>query len=142
MSEEKMIYSHKIQYYETDQMGIVHHSNYIRWFEEARTDWMDRIGFSYARMEQEGLMVPVLSVECQYKTMSKYGETVEIELAVSAFTGVRMTFSYRIYDKETKELRAEGKTKHAFLNTDYRPVSVKRSYPEIYNLMLPELLEE
>ena len=142
MSEEKRIYSHKIQYYETDQMGIVHHSNYIRWFEEARTNWMDRIGFSYARMEQEGLMVPVLSVECQYKTMSKYGEIVEIELAVSAFTGVRMTFSYRIYDKETKELRAEGKTKHAFFNTDYKPVSVKRSYPEIYNLMLPELLEE
>lgn len=142
MAEERPLYAHKVQYYETDQMGIVHHSNYIRWFEEARTEWMDNIGFSYAKMEEEGLIVPVLSVDCQYKTMSKYGETVEIELAVSAFTGVRLTFSYRIYDQATKELRAIGESKHAFLNHDYRPVSIKRSYPHIYELMLPELEEK
>ena len=45
-----MAYEHKTQYYETDQMGIIHHSNYIRWFEEARVDFMDRCGFSYAQM--------------------------------------------------------------------------------------------
>lgn len=139
MEEKASRYAHKVQYYETDQMGIVHHSNYIRWFEEARTDWMDTIGFSYAKMEEEGLMVPVLSVDCQYKTMSKYGETVEIEIYVSSFTGVRMTFGYRVFDKDTQELRAEGESKHAFLNQDYRPVAVKRSHPHIYELLFPEL---
>ena len=55
-----MAYEHKTQYYETDQMGIIHHSNYIRWFEEARVDFMDRCGFSYAQMEKDGLISPVL----------------------------------------------------------------------------------
>ncbi|HJB35179.1 MAG TPA: acyl-CoA thioesterase, partial [Candidatus Blautia merdipullorum] len=61
-----MAYEHKTQYYETDQMGIIHHSNYIRWFEEARVDFMDRCGFSYAQMEKDGLISPVLSVSCEY----------------------------------------------------------------------------
>jgi len=142
MKEDHFSYKHKVQYYETDQMGIVHHSNYIRWFEEARTAWMDQIGFSYARMEKEGLIVPVLSVDCKYKTMCKYGETVDIELSVASFTGVRMSFSYRVYDEQTKELRAEGETGHAFLNKDYRPVAVKRQHPEIYDIIQNELPEK
>ena len=128
-------YQQKVQYYETDQMGIVHHSNYIRWFEEARTAWMDAIGFSYARMEEEGIVVPVLAVDCIYKTMTKYGESVDIELSISAFTGVRLSFAYHIYDSETKELRATGESKHAFLNKEYRPVSIKRNAPKIYQLI-------
>ncbi len=141
MSEKKEGYVHKVQYYETDQMKIVHHSNYIRWFEEARTDWMEKIGFSYARMEEEGLLVPVLSVECEYKSMTKYGETVRIELDVTNFTGVRMTVRYHVYDAETDALRAVGQTKHAFINKDYRPLSVKRRYPDIYALILSELVD-
>ena len=61
MGEQKA-YQHKVQYYETDQMGIVHHSNYIRWFEEARTDYMERLGIGYEKMEEQGILSPVLSV--------------------------------------------------------------------------------
>ena len=53
-------YTHKVLYYETDQMGIVNHSNYIRWFEEARTDFMEQLGMGYAEMEKEGIVSPVL----------------------------------------------------------------------------------
>lgn len=132
---EPSITLHKVQYYETDQMRIVHHSNYIRWFEEARTDWMDKIGFSYARMEEEGVMVPVLSVDCQYKTMCMYGEIVEIEAKIHSFTGVRLQFSYEVRNAETKEIKATGTSGHAFLNQEYRPISVKRTHPEIYRLI-------
>ena len=52
---------HKVQYYETDQMGVVHHSNYIRWFEEARAEWMEAVGLPYAQLEAEGIASPVLS---------------------------------------------------------------------------------
>ena len=55
-------YRHRVQYYETDQMKVVHHSNYIRWFEEARTDFLEKSGFSYAWMEEQGIIIPVLSV--------------------------------------------------------------------------------
>ena len=59
---------HKVQYYETDGMGIVHHSNYIRWFEEARVDLLEQLGFGYDRIEEAGYSGPVLEVSCQYKT--------------------------------------------------------------------------
>ena len=61
------MYTHRVQYYETDQMGIVHHSNYIRWFEEARIDWMRHCGISYREMEKQGIIVPVLGVEATYR---------------------------------------------------------------------------
>ena len=63
------MYTHRVQYYETDQMGIVHHSNYIRWFEEARIDWMRHCGISYREMEKQGIIVPVLGVEATYRQM-------------------------------------------------------------------------
>ena len=64
---------HKVQYYETDQMGVVHHSNYIRWFEEARAEWMEAVGLPYARLEAEGIASPVLSVACAYRRPVRYG---------------------------------------------------------------------
>ena len=60
-------YTRPIQYYETDRMGVVHHSNYIRWMEEARVDFMNQCGLPYAKLEQRGIMMPVLSASCQYK---------------------------------------------------------------------------
>ncbi|GEK91884.1 acyl-CoA thioesterase [Alkalibacterium kapii] len=137
------IYSHKIHYYETDQMQIVHHSNYIRWFEEARTHLMDEIGFGYQRMENEGIVIPVLGVNAEYKTMSRYGETVEIEAFVKQFSGVKLVVSYIVRDKETKEIRAIGETKHAFLDKEtYRPVSLKRKHKEMYKLFNDMLTEK
>ena len=56
-------YIHKVQYYETDKMGITHHSNYVRWMEEARIEFLDQIGWSYVRMEEEGIISPVLAVK-------------------------------------------------------------------------------
>ncbi|SFB97645.1 acyl-CoA thioester hydrolase [Alkalibacterium subtropicum] len=129
------IYRHKVHYYETDQMQIVHHSNYIRWFEEARTHLMDKIGFSYQRMEDEGIVIPVLGVNAEYKTMSRYGETVEIEATVKQFSGVKLIVAYVVRDQKTQAVRALGETKHAFLDkATYRPLSLKRKHKELYNL--------
>ena len=61
------MYQHKVQYYETDKMGIVHHSNYIRWMEEARIDFLDSIDFGFAMLESQGVISPVIGVECDYK---------------------------------------------------------------------------
>ena len=126
---------HKVQYYETDQMQIVHHSNYIKWFEEARTYLMDEMNFGYAKMEEEGIVVPVLSVYSEYKTMARFGETVEIEAKITEFTGVKLIVSYEIRESETGEVRCLGETKHAFLDKEtYRPLSLKRKHKDIYDL--------
>ena len=63
-------YMHKVQYYETDMMGVVHHANYLHWMEEARIDLMDRLGFPYAEMEQKGVFSPVKSLSCEYRNPS------------------------------------------------------------------------
>lgn len=126
---------HKVQYYETDQMQIVHHSNYIKWFEEARMYLLEEMGFGYSQMESEGLVIPVLSVQADYKSMVRFGESVEIEAKVSTFSGVKLIVSYEVRDVETGELRTTGSSKHAFLDKDtYRPISLKRKHKDLFEL--------
>ena len=60
-------YIHKVQYYETDKMGLTHHSNYIRWMEEARVAWLEELGFGFDKLEEMGITSPILSVNCKYK---------------------------------------------------------------------------
>ena len=125
-------YRHKVQYYETDGMRVVHHSNYIRFMEEARCDMLEQHGYSYARLEALGLSIPVLSVSCEYKHMSRFGETLVIGVAVTELTPTRMTVQYEIRDDATGELRATGETKHCFLSAAGRPISLSRSMPEVF----------
>ena len=124
-------YEHHAKYYETDQMGIIHHSNYIRWMEEARMDMMEQMGYSYKEMEEAEIMSPVLSVQCEYKSMVRFSDTVIIETRVSQYNGVKLTVQYRMTDKETGELRTMAQSEHCFLNRSGKPISLRHSYPEI-----------
>ena len=128
-------YIHKTQYYESDQMGVIHHSNYIRWFEEARIAFMDDRGYTYARLEHEGIISPVLAVECEYRKMMHYGDTARIELELEKFNGIKMTVSYKVYLDSTGELCSVGKSSHCFLNSDHKPVSMKKVDREFYEKM-------
>lgn len=135
------LYEHTVQYYETDKMDCVHHSNYIRWFEEARTFLLDELGFGYFKMEENGIMSPVLRVEADYKTMARFGDTIQIEVSAESYTGTRITFVYRIRDKETGALRCSGKTCHCFIGETGRPVSLKKHLPEMDTLMKAYIAE-
>lgn len=127
-------YEHRAQYYETDQMKVVHHSNYIRWFEEARTYFMGEVGAPYCKMEEDGIIVPVLSVNCEYKSMTRFEDVVEILTYVKSFNGIRIKFTYEIRDKKTGEIRVTGETSHCFLDTKYNLMSVKKNYPAYYKV--------
>ena len=126
------IYDRSINYYETDQMGIVHHSNYIRYFEEARLDMMEQVGLSYAAMEEHGLIIPVLSVACEYIKPVLFGEKVQIHTRLVKFDGIKMQFVYEICEGE---LRTKGESRHCFLDKEMKPVRMKRQFPEIYQRM-------
>ena len=91
----------KVQYYETDMMGVTHHSNYIRWMEEARIDFMDQMGFPYKRMEEEGVLSPVRSIRVNYLKPCTFGDEVEITVGVQDFNGVVITMAY--------DMRVNGK---------------------------------
>lgn len=136
---EPVFYKHTVQYYETDKMNCVHHSNYIRWFEEARTWLMDQGGFGYAAMEELGVMSPVLKAEAEYRSMTRFGETVEIETKVEAYTGTRIAFSYVVRDQATGAVRCLGRTEHCFLGASGRPVSLKKACPA-YHARVEEAL--
>lgn len=127
-------YEHTVQYYETDKMQVVHHSNYIRWFEEARTYWMDMIGVPYERIEKLGILIPVLEVSAQYKSMVTFKETVLINLRMDKFNGIKASFSYEITEKESGRLCTVGSSSHCFLNSDKKPIILKKSYPQIYEI--------
>lgn len=129
-------YLHVVQYYETDQMKIVHHSNYIRWFEEARIDYLNQVGLTYHKLEEMGIISPVLEVQCQYLSMTKFGDTVKIIPAIESFTGVKFEVSYQIVDSETGELRAQGRSKHCFIDENGKPMHLKRAHPNVYNQFL------
>lgn len=124
-------YLHHAKYYETDQMGIIHHSNYIRWMEEARIDALTKAGISYKEMEENGIISPVLSVSCEYKSMVHFDDEVLITLKITKYNGVKFELEYEMKDKETGELRSIGKSVHCFLDTSGRPISLKRMNPEI-----------
>lgn len=124
------LYEHQAQYYETDQMGIVHHSNYIRWMEEARISLMENIGISYRKMEAEGIMIPVLAVTCEYKSMVHFYDIICIAVKVKQYNGVKMTLEYQMTDKETGILKTTGESRHCFLNREGRPLSLKKHFPD------------
>ena len=129
------LYTRKINYYETDKMQVVHHSNYIRYLEECRMDFMRQIGFDYAKMEQSGIMVPVLSVSCNYKNPARFGETICIVPKVERMHGVKYEMSYRIYSEDFSVLHNEAASSHCFVDLDFKPIRLKKEYPELYNRM-------
>lgn len=124
------MYEHKIQYYETDKMGITHHSNYIRFMEEARVAWLDEIGYSFDKLESMGLTSPVLSVKCEYKKSTTYPDKVLIKPSLESYNGVKMKIKYQMKDGKTSEVVAIGETEHCFLNDKGFPIIIKKSYPE------------
>lgn len=126
-------YIHKVQYYETDKMGITHHSNYIRWMEEARADWMEQVGFSYTKMEEMGVFSPVVNIECNFVNTTTFNDEVEIEVKMIAYTGVRLVVEYIM--KKQGNIVLTGKSTHCFLNSNYRPARLKQVCPQFDEIL-------
>ncbi len=135
-------YIRTANYYETDQMKIIHHSNYIRWMEEARVDVMDQIGFGYDKMESMGVFSPVLGVSIEYKSMVRFNERVRIECRIGAYTGLQLRMLYRMTNLNTGAVCTECESRHGFLDGEGRIISLKRKYPEIHRLLLDAMVTE
>lgn len=132
------IYERTPHYYETDKMGIVHHSNYIRWFEEARIHHLESVGIRFAELEDSGIVCPVLHVEADYQHMVRFGETVQICTSLDFYNGVRYGYRYEVRNA-AGELCCTGKSLHCFLDTAGNIVRLRRERPELHALMLEQL---
>lgn len=126
-----MIYDHKVQYYETDQMGIVHHSNHVRWLEEFRSALLENIGFPYAALEARGIIIPVISVETRYHLPARFGDTVSLHGKLDSLTGVRFSLSYEGYNQRREHLFSAS-SRHCVINRDFRPLRLKKEAPDLY----------
>lgn len=132
-------YERKINYYETDKMGIVHHSNYIRFLEEARCRWLESVDMPFYVMEENGVTIPVLGVNCTYKNHVTFGDTILIKPFVKEYSGVRMTIGYDVTEKETGKTVIIAETKHCFTDKSLKPINLKKVAPhfsEKYEMLL------
>ena len=121
-------YLHKVQYYETDMMGVVPHSNYVRWMEEARIDFMEQLGFPYAKMEAAGVFSPVTKVACEYKHPSRFGDEISIEVCVESLRAASLAIRYEM-KTASGELVCEGLSEHVFLNREGHIVRLRKEMP-------------
>ncbi len=131
-------YRRQVQYYETDQMGVVHHANYLHWMEEARIDYMAQMGFPYAEMEKRGVLSPVKAIACEYKKPCAFGDTVSVEVRAEAFNGVVLVLAYSIRLADGGEAAA-ARSEHVFLNREGRFVRLRREMPDFFRALEAEI---
>ncbi|MFD1065843.1 acyl-CoA thioesterase [Oceanobacillus locisalsi] len=135
----------RVQYKDTDRMGVVHHANYITWFEVARTEWMRYFDLSYHAMEEQGLMLPVLDVNAVYKSSARFDDLVVLFTRIEAYSPIRLVFAYEArriteadwqgdatIDEPYGELLTTGKTTHMWVNDAWKPVKLRKTHPELY----------
>lgn len=126
-------YKHKIQYYETDKMGVTHHSNYVRIMEETRVDMLERLGYGYDRMEAEGVISPVMAVNVEYKKPTTYPDIVEVELRVAEMSRFKIKFDYKM--TVGGALVCHATSLHCFLGRDGRPLLLQDRFPDLYSAL-------
>lgn len=127
-------YKHVVQYYETDKMGITHHSNYIRWMEEARIDFLQQIGWDYAKLEETGVISPVVKVECDYKKTSTFSDEISIQVSVTEYKGIKLVLQYEMKNK-CNEIICEASSTHCFMDRDNRIIRMAKQLPEFHKVL-------
>lgn len=123
-------YIHKINYYETDKMGVTHHSNYIRMMEEARVYMLDELGWGYDRMEREGIISPVMDVSGEFKKTTTFPEELTVFVYVEKCSAFKLFLKYEF--KRGEEVVFTGTSTHCFLDTEGRPQVIQKTYPELF----------
>ncbi|MGN0375076.1 MAG: acyl-CoA thioesterase [Butyrivibrio sp.] len=127
------IYSKRVAYYETDMMGVVHHSNYIRWFEEARIEFLRSADLSYRVMEDENIQIPVVSVSCRYKTPAVFDDEVEIRTSFKKYNGILAEIQYEVVRKCDGTVLVTGESSHCFVDKEtFKPLNIKRTRPDMH----------
>jgi len=124
-----------VRYAETDQMGVVHHSNYAVWFEAGRTDFIRKMGMPYSLIEEKGAMLPLLELRCRFKSFARYEDNLIVRTYIKEYTGTRLLFHYEVVRVGEDRVLTEGETLHCWTNRYLKPVNIKKYMPEIYELI-------
>nr|WP_294693238.1 thioesterase family protein [uncultured Blautia sp.] len=129
-SEKIYTYYRRAQYHETDQMGIIHHSNYVKWMEEARIGYMDQMGFTYKKVEEMGVISPVVEISVTYKKQVFFDDDIQIRVSIRKYNGISLEFNYEFFNTTRNEICTVAYSRHCFLK-DGKLISVKKELPDL-----------
>ena len=132
---------HSVHYYETDMMGVVHHANYLHWMEEARIAFMDRMGFPYRAMEEQGILSPVRALSIAYVKTCTFGDVITVHLRVESFNGVILAIAYDMRN-QAGETVCNARSEHVFVTRDGHVARLRRVMPEFCEALEKEAREE
>ena len=132
------IYTHKVQYYETDKMGITHHSNYIRWMEESRVSYLASIGLDYSTLEKRGVISPVIGISCRYKKPTYFNDDIDIEVSIKEYSGIKLIFNYTMKNKNNETVLT-GESEHCFISDKGHIIIPKSVYPDIDEIIVKNI---
>lgn len=140
MSDRMFAAEVRVRYADTDAMGIAYHANYLVWFEVGRTELMRASGVEYAKIEADGVMLPVVEAEIHWRQPARYDDLLVVETTLAGLSPAKIRFAYRVVRKADGQLLCEGSTLHGFVTREGRPVALPRRAPALYR-RLSELVE-
>ncbi|GAB2722939.1 acyl-CoA thioesterase [Paenibacillus thermoaerophilus] len=134
----------RVRYQETDQMGVVYHANYLNWMEIGRTEWIRAEGLPYRRLEERGLLLPVVDLQVSYRHPARYDDIVEVHTRVTGYSRVKLEFEYEIWrvdgaeesGEERSVLLLTGLTRHIWMNASWKPCRIDKEAPELYAILV------
>lgn len=125
----------RVAFADTDAMGVVYHANYLRWFENGRTELLREIGFPYTELEKWPIWMPLAHASMDYKKSARYDDLIEIVTRFSEVGHASLVLYYEIFNKETGELLVTGTTRHGITDDKLKPIAIKKVYPGFYAVL-------
>lgn len=116
-----------VRYAETDQMKFAHHSNYIIWFEFGRIELMKSLGLSYASLEKQGYLLPVLEVNARYRKPARFEDELIVRSSIQQMPAAKVKFEYQVFNQE-QELICSGFSLHSFMNLQDRAIKPPKPF--------------
>jgi acyl-CoA thioester hydrolase len=121
--------------FEIDKMGIVHHSNYPKWFEIGRRDYLKKAGIPNSTINKQGFYLPLSEMECKFKSPARFGYNVTVITRITSMSYVMVKFEYKIINEKSGKLLAVGKTVHAWTDKNIMPINIEKAAPQIYTTL-------
>ena len=118
----------RVRFVETDLMGVVHHSNYFRWFEMARVEYLRLANVLLPELISAGIVFPIMDVQCKYRQSAYFDDQIRIEVELVEFSRVKLCFAYKVWRDSDGTLLAEGKTRNAFTDIKGRIIRLPQLY--------------
>ena len=130
----------RVHFYDTDTMGVVHHANYIRWFETGRVEFLRSVGITLTEMMSDGILFPLTEIQAKFIHSAKFDEDLELETTAVELTKVKMEFKYKIRRQSDGELLVKGHSQNVFTNTATGKIS--RLPEKYFSKMEKAMIEE